>query len=214
MKKKLIKIIGYLFINLIKITNKFEVFGEINLKNAQKKKQPIMLCVWHGRMLFPILYVIKQKIKVWAIASPHNDGDTMAQILKMSGNIQIIEGSSNKKSQNVIDSIHSIYKTDPNAIIAITNDGPKGPIHIAKSTSLEIAKKFDAQIITITGNCTKKWVFNSWDKFYLPKPFGKIVINIAPVFEYKDKQNLVCDVSDYMSFYEDGTLKKIEGIKK
>ena len=209
MKKKLIKIIGYLFINLINKTNKFEVFGETNFKNAQKKNQPIMLCVWHGRMLFPILYVIKQKIAAWAIASPHNDGDTMAQILKMCGNINIIKGSSNKKSQNVVDSIHSIYKTDPNAIIAITNDGPKGPMHIAKSKSLEIAKKFDAQIITITGDSTKKWTFNSWDKFHLPKPFGKIVINIAPVFEYKNKQDLVRDVSDYMNFYEGDTLKKL-----
>ena len=168
-----------------------------------------MLCVWHGRMLFPVLYVIKQKIAAWAIASPHNDGDTMAQILKMCGNINIIKGSSNKKSQNVIDSIHSIYKSDPKAIIAITNDGPKGPMHIAKSKSLEIAKKFDAQIITITGDSTKKWVFNSWDKFHLPKPFGKIVINIAPVFEYKNKQDLVRDVSDYMNFYEGDISKKL-----
>ena len=109
----------------------------------------------------------------------------------------------------MVEKIHEIFENDNQAVVAITNDGPKGPMHIAKSKSLEIAKKFNAQIITVTGDATKKWTFNSWDKFHLPKPFGKIVINIAPVFEYKHKQDLVRDVSDYMNFYEGDTSKKL-----
>ena len=101
-----------------------------------------------------------------------------------------------------------IFEKDNNAIIAITNDGPKGPRHIAKENSLKIAQEYNAQIITITGDSTKKWTFKTWDKFYLPKPFGKIVINIAPIYQYKGDA-LVESISEYMTKHENKVSQKI-----
>ncbi len=207
MKIFFLKWFGYICLSFLYKTNRFEVHGTENFKLAQKQSRPIMLCVWHGRMLYPIFYVIKNKIKAWAIASPHQDGYIMAEILKK-WNISIIKGSSNKQSKNVIQKMEELFKNDNKAIVAITNDGPKGPKHVAKKTSLEIAKKYNAQIITITGDSTKKWKFKTWDNFYLPKPFGKIVINIAPVYEYTNN-NLVDSVSNYMIQYENEVSKKI-----
>ena len=207
MKALILKWFGYAVLSFIYKTNKFEVHGLENLKAAQQKKRPIMLCVWHGRMLYPIFYVAKNKIKAWAIASPHQDGYIMAQILQKWG-VSIIEGSSNKKSKNVINQMKKIFEQDHNAIIAITNDGPKGPRHLAKENSLRIAQQYNAQIITITGDSTKKWTFKTWDKFYLPKPFGKIIINIAPVYQYKEN-NLVESVSIYMTENENKVSEKI-----
>ena len=43
------------------------------------------------------------------------------------------------------------------SIIAITNDGPKGPPCIAKEGSYKIAKRANAQIISIFGGSTKFW---------------------------------------------------------
>ena len=207
MKIFFLKWFGYICLSFLYKTNRFEVHGTENFKLAQKQSRPIMLCVWHGRMLYPIFYVIKNKIKAWAIASPHQDGYIMAEILKK-WNISIIKGSSNKQSKNVIQKMDELFKNNHKAIIAITNDGPKGPKHVAKKTSLEIAKKYNAQIITITGDSTKKWKFKTWDNFYLPKPFGKIIINIAPVYEYTNN-NLVDSVSNYMIQYENEVSKKI-----
>ena len=207
MKSLILKWLGYAVLSFIYKTNKFEVHGLENLKAAQQKKRPIMLCVWHGRMLYPIFYVAKNKIKTWAIASPHQDGYIMAQILQKWG-VSIIEGSSNKQSKNVINQMKKIFEQDHNAIIAITNDGPKGPRHLAKENSLRIAYQYNAQIITITGDSTKKWTFKTWDKFYLPKPFGKMIINIAPVYQYKEN-NLVESVSRYMTENENRVSEKI-----
>ncbi len=198
MKHFIFKIVGFITLYFLMKSNKYEIRGQENLDNALKLNLPILLCVWHGRMLFPIFYVIKNKLKPWAIASPHNDGKIISSILSWWG-IKIISGSSNQKAKNAVEQMIKIFSNDKKAIIAITNDGPKGPAHIAKENSLKIAKQYNAQIITITGDCTKKWVFDSWDKFYLPKPFGKIIINIAPLFKnYKDK-NLVASVSKYMT---------------
>jgi len=208
MKAFLLKWLGYVVLSFIYKTNKFEVHGLEYFKNAQNNNQPILLCVWHGRMLYPIFYVIKNKIKAWALASPHQDGVIMANILSKWG-IQIIQGSSNKQSENAIQNMHTIFKKDKNSIIAITNDGPKGPRHKAKIKSLEIAKQYNAQIITISGDSTKKWVLNTWDKFYLPKPFGKITINIAPVYNINKEKDLTKGVSKYMIECENSASKKI-----
>ena len=208
MKAFLLKWLGYVVLSFIYKTNKFEVHGLEYFKNAQNNNQPILLCVWHGRMLYPIFYVIKNKIKAWALASPHQDGAIMANILSKWG-IQIIQGSSNKQSENAIQNMHTIFKKDKNSIIAITNDGPKGPRHKAKIKSLEIAKQYNAQIITISGDSTKKWVLNTWDKFYLPKPFGKITINIAPVYNINKEKDLTKGVSKYMVECENSASKKI-----
>mgnify|MGYP006155075417 FL=1 len=196
-----LKWFGYLFLLLIYKTCRIEIKGEDNFSKIYNKDKPIMLCVWHGRMLFPIFYVFKKKLTPWAIASPFRDGAIVASILKK-WNVNIIKGSSNQNPKEVVNKIEAIYKNDKNAIISITNDGPKGPIHIAKKGSLELAKKLDAQIITITGDASKKWIFNSWDKFYLPKPFSKIIIHIAPAYQKNDDQKLNDSVSNYMIKHE------------
>ena len=207
MRQKILTLIGYLCLSIIYKTNRFVITGEENLKKAIQNKQHILLCVWHGRMLYPIFYVIKNKINAWAIASQHRDGAIMGKILSK-WNIKLIKGSSSKGGQNVLSELESIFSMDKQQIIAITNDGPKGPRHQAKLNSLTIAQKKDIQIITITGNSNKKWVFSSWDVFHLPKPFGTINIYIAPIFNCKNEANLSSEVSQYMINAENKTDSK------
>jgi len=208
MKIFFLKWIGYFVLSLIYKTCKFEIHGTEYFEKIRNNNRPIMLCVWHGRMLYPIFYVIKEKIKLWTIATPFKDGEIIAQILKK-WDFKIIKGSSNRNSKKVMEKMNQIFKSDSNSIIAITNDGPKGPRHIAKTGSLEIAQKYNAQIITITGDSNKKWVFNSWDKFYLPKPFSKIIITIAPEHIRNPDRELSADVSQYMVEYEKIASEKI-----
>ena len=209
MKTFFLQWIGYFVLSFIYKTNKFEIHGEEYFQKAKNENRPVLLCVWHGRMLFPIFYVIKNKLKTWALASPHRDGAMMGNILSKWG-VKIIKGSSNKQSENAVQNMHKIFEGDNKAIIAITNDGPKGPRHQAKIRSLEIAEKYNAQIITISGDATKKKIFNTWDKFYLPKPFGKIVINISPVYDSNQEHDLVSGVSKYMVECENMASEKIK----
>ena len=203
-----LKWLGYLLLSFIYKTCDIKIEGEENFTKIYNKNRPIMLSVWHGRMLFPILYVFKKKLTPWAIASPYQDGAIVASILKK-WNVKIITGSSNRNPKEVINRIESIFKKNSNEIICITNDGPKGPRHIAKKGSIELAKKLDAQIITITGDANKKWTFNSWDKFYLPKPFSKIIIHIAPAYEHNGTKLLHEGVSEYMVKHEQMASQKI-----
>jgi len=204
----LLKWLGYAVLSFIYKTCKIEIHGKEHFEKIAMNKRPIMLCVWHGRMLYPIFYVIKKKLPIWTIASPYKDGEIIAQILEK-WNFKIIKGSSNQHSKKVLQKIEEIFKTEKQPIVAITNDGPKGPRHVAKKGSLEIAKQYNAQIITITGDSSHKWIFNSWDKFYLPKPFSKINIHIAPEYIYKNHTGS-SDVSEYMVKHEKRASQKYD----
>ena len=208
MKFVFLKWLGYLFLSLIYKTCDIKIDGEENFTKIYNKNKPVMLSVWHGRMLFPMFYFFKKKLTPWAIASPYQDGAIVASILKK-WNVKIITGSSNRNPKEVINKIESIFKKDSNEMICITSDGPKGPRHVAKKGSIELAKKLNAQIITITGDANKKWVFSSWDQFYLPKPFSKIIIHIAPAYQEKDNQFLHEGVSSYMVKHEQIASEKI-----
>ena len=58
---------------------------------------------------------------------------------------------------------------------------------------IRAAQKTGAVIVPAAGQSTKSWVFSNWDKFYLTKPFGKIVqIYSEPLFFEKTDDFDIC----------------------
>ena len=199
----LISLLGRWVFQLLFYLNKVSVSGEKNLLHLIKSRNPIMLCVWHGRMLFPSWY-IRHHTSLHIISSRHPDSELLANILKRWG-YGLIRGSTNKGGVRVIRKMTEIFKEG--GIIALTNDGPKGPARIAKSGSIGLAIKNNVKIITVTGSATKYWQMKSWDRFMLPKPFGKIQIVVSSPINIVEKsyttEEEVQLLSEFMDRYQD-----------
>ena len=62
-------------------------------------------------------------------------------------------------------------------------------------------------MVMITGSATKFWQINSWDRFMLPKPFGRIDIVVAPPLEIatppENNEEEIKLLSNYMNHYQD-----------
>jgi len=171
---------GFLFI--VFRTNRWVITGSDEFENAIKSKQPIMLCSWHERFLYAVYYFKLKKMKnIWAISSTHNDSQIMAYFLKRSS-INLIKGSSTRGWENVIKKMFKVFR-ESESIIAITNDGPKGPPRKAKLGSYKIALKSNAHIVSIACTSTKYWQAKSWDKLRIPKPFGTIYVDFSEPME-------------------------------
>ena len=182
--------VGQFFLALVFRTSRWKIHGEENFNTLLQSRKPIMLCVWHGRFSFPAYWLAINHIHAYAIASRHGDAEIISRIFKRWG-FSLIRGSSSKGKKDkggrdVIRQMSSIFDAPGTSIIAITNDGPKGPAHIAKPGSLAIARKKDVQLITITGSATRYFEFKSWDRFRLPKPFSTIHLNIATPLNIDD----------------------------
>ena len=201
-KSFLISVFGRWIFEIIFFLNKVSVKGEENLLKLINSGDPVMICVWHGRLLFPSWY-IRKHTTLHIISSRHPDSELLAHILRHWG-YGLIRGSTNKGGISVIRKMTEIFRDG--GIIAVTNDGPKGPARIAKSGSIGLAIKNNVKIITVTGSATKYWQMKSWDRFMLPKPFGKIQITVSTPMNITEKPSSVeAEVrllSEFMNRYQ------------
>ena len=200
----IISFIGKWLLQIFFYLNKIVINGEEHLLNLINSGKPIMVCVWHGRLLFPSWYIRLKTKNLHAIASRHTDAEIMARILNNWG-YGLIRGSTRKGGKAVVQKMAAVFKSA--GVVAVTNDGPKGPPRIAKAGSTGLALKYNVQIITITGSATKYWQMKSWDRFMLPKPFGKIQLIVSPPFniteELQTAEEEVQHLSDFMNQYQD-----------
>ena len=181
---KFITIVGKFLFFLCYGLSRWKITGEQYINNAKKSKKPILICIWHGRSPFGAYYISKNWLPAKAIAGNHGDAEIMAQIL-LSWGFKLIRGSSSHGSKNVLEKMSSSFKKGET--VCITNDGPRGPLHVAKQGSINIAMKNNCIIIPITGSSSRFWEFNSWDKFRLPKPFSTVYMNIGAPIEYSNE---------------------------
>ena len=200
----IISFIGKWLFQIFFYLNKIVINGEEHLLSLINSGKPIMVCVWHGRLLFPSWYIRLKTTNLHAIAGRHTDAEIMAQILKKWG-YGLIRGSTRKGGRAVVQKMAEVFNNA--GIVSVTNDGPKGPPKIAKAGSTGLAIKYDVNMITITGSATKYWQMKSWDKFMLPKPFGRIDILVAPPLQIDippaNNEEEIKLLSDYMNHYQD-----------
>lgn len=191
MKKKISK---YLLVNILpfilQLLVKLIVFTNKKRYHYPKnwnKDENFILSVWHGDLLMqPFNYNnLKLKKPLKAIISQHSDGEAIAKVMNYLG-IQSISGSSSKGGAKALISAIKEIKKDSN--IAITPDGPRGPIYSIADGIVAISQKTGAKIVPFSSKPSKYWQFNSWDKFILPKPFGTIDFYIGEPFDLKDMQ--------------------------
>ena len=202
-KSFLLSLIGRWVFQILFFLNKISVKGEENLLKLIKSGHPVMLCVWHGRLLFPSWY-IRHHTTLHIISSRHQDSEILGYILKHWG-YGLIRGSTKKGGVQVIREMTKIFNNG--GIIAVTNDGPKGPARIAKSGSIGLAIKNKVKIITVTGSATKYWQIKSWDRFMLPRPFGKIQIVVSAPMDITEQlstsEEEVRFLSEFINYYQD-----------
>jgi lysophospholipid acyltransferase (LPLAT)-like uncharacterized protein len=65
--------------------------------------------------------------------------------------------------------------------LAITPDGPQGPRRRVQPGLIYLAASTGLPILPIGIGYRRPWRTNSWDRFALPRPFGRAVIVTAPV---------------------------------
>ena len=204
MKLICLSFIGRWVFQLLFFLNKVKIHGEENLLKLAKAGIPIMVCVWHGRLVFPSWYIRLKITNLHAIASHHSDAEIMARILNRWG-YGLIRGSTKKGGKAVVLEMAEVFRNG--GIVAVTNDGPKGPPRIAKAGSTGLAIKYNVNMVTITGSATKFWQMKSWDRFMLPKPFGRIDIMVSPPLEIAtppaNNEEEIKLLSDYMNHYQD-----------
>ncbi len=166
--------------------NRKVVRGEQYLAQTLDAGRPVFVGLWHDRLLYPIRYL--RRLRPLALVSRSSDGDLMAGLLESWG-FSTIRGSSTKGGGEALRVMMRALKK-PDVIMVNAMDGPVGPAKVAKAGGLALAARQGAILIPVAGAASRHWSFQqSWDRFQVPKPFGRIVIQIGQPLEVKPDMN-------------------------
>ena len=137
----------------------------------RKQKQNYVLAFWHGTMLIP--WFLHRNDGFAALTSKSKDGDLLAKQLKH-WKYKVVRGSSSKGGDIALGIMVELAKNGYS--IAITPDGPRGPVHKFKAGAVITAKKSSAPVVLMGIGIKSKKKLKSWDKFQIPNPFTDVKI--------------------------------------
>jgi lysophospholipid acyltransferase (LPLAT)-like uncharacterized protein len=156
-------------LDLLTKTLKIEIENEKSLQSGS-----YVLMFWHGKMLAG--WWLGRNKNFYAVVSQSKDGEILSRLLKR-WNFKLIRGSSSKDSKEVMREMVEVLQKGYS--LAITPDGPRGPREEMKIGGLIAAVRAQKPIVLCGIVYEKKKIFNSWDKFELPKFFSKVKIRLS-----------------------------------
>ncbi len=134
----------------------------------------VIVALWHQRLLLGLTYVTKfRNLAPIIMISQSRDGDLGARLAERLGLVPV-RGSSSRGGAMALTAILRALKKNP-AVIHIV-DGPKGPKGVVKPGLISMAQVSGAVILPVIVSAEKAWVMGNWDRFLVPKPFSKVVI--------------------------------------
>ncbi|MGH9482010.1 MAG: lysophospholipid acyltransferase family protein [Terriglobales bacterium] len=131
---------------------------------------PAIYVFWH-RCLMPIAWYVRDS-GMGVLVSQHFDGELISQAAQALG-YRLFRGSSTRGGRNAMDEM--IVALAAGQPIALTVDGPRGPVFQAKAGAIQLARATGAPIYAIHASMRSCWTTRSWDGFQIPKPFCRVL---------------------------------------
>ena len=133
-----------------------------------------MICLaWHNRIFFltPLKRIFRKNVPMTGLVSASRDGAYLTAFFNLCG-IGTVRGSYMRRGAGAIrDLVKTLHTSD----IAITPDGPRGPVHKSKRGFLAIAKISGVRIVLLRlhpNRCIR--IKKAWDNFAIPLPFSSV----------------------------------------
>ena len=164
----------YRLIRLYAATFRFTVENEDQWMRYVEQGGRVLLCVWHQQFFSAIRYFENYRpYSPGLMISRSADGDLIAGVASRTG-WRPARGSSSKGGKTAMMEVIGYLKET--GLAAHILDGPQGPIGKVKPGAVSIALAADAVIVPFYISADRAWYFNSWDKFFIPKPFARVTL--------------------------------------
>ncbi len=141
-------------------------------QDKNEKEFPVILAFWHDRIF--LLVFLLRNIRGHVMISKSFDGEYIARTVQRLG-YGVIRGSTSKRG--AVSALASMIRlTKRGKRMGITVDGPRGPRHRSKLGAIVLARKTGLPVIPLIIEPKKRWVFKTWDKTHIPKPFSRVKV--------------------------------------
>ncbi len=133
----------------------------------------VVFACWHQRFFsgffVPRIFGMNPCIMI----SQSRDGDVVSDVVARIGWVPVRGSTSRGGKKALQEMIAGVEKYRMSGHIV---DGPQGPPHIVKPGLIALASQTGAAICPGYISYDNPWVFNSWDRFMIPKPFSRVLL--------------------------------------
>ena len=171
-------------IRLLGLTLRYEDRADPGVTPGYAIPGPTVFAFWH-RSLLACAHRFKN-LDIAILISPSFDGELIARTVELLG-FRAIRGSSSRGGAAGLRSMQLAYKAGHRC--AITADGPRGPVFVAKPGTAQLANSVTNPETQASGTQTlgtwvgcfyalpdRAWQLRSWDRFLIPKPLSRVII--------------------------------------
>ncbi len=145
---------------------------KVNMGNLQPNGDAhCIMAFWHYAVFYT-LHLCRGMSAV-AMVSGSSDGEYVARLLRGIG-IATVRGSRGKGGLVALKKMAAAMAEGRSG--AIVADGSQGPALVVQAGVILLASRTGQAIVPITWSANRYFVFNSWDRTILPKPFARLYL--------------------------------------
>lgn len=170
---------GLFLVRLLSATFRVKILDPENEREILDKRGQLIYASWHQRF-FPGITFFSTRKPIAIIISQSRDGEMAARAVDILG-WHPVRGSSTRGGKEALEKIKSLAKASYK--VGHIVDGPQGPFGKVKPGLIRIAQFADLPILPTITSAEHRWVFNSWDRFMVPKPFSRVIIRFGQAIE-------------------------------
>ncbi len=138
---------------------------------ALSRYESVIYTVWHGRMWLPVARLGHTGAAV--LVSLSEDGEVIARAARALG-FRPVRGSTSRGGKESFAELAAWLESGRS--VALTPDGPRGPLHRAAMGAVALAARAGRPIVPVGAASRPAWSFRSWDRFQVPRPGARGVI--------------------------------------
>lgn len=176
--KHIVTFPAYYLLNLYAKTIRLTLENEDVIRNHIERNGRVILASWHQRFFggFYLPKIFNRPISI--MISQSKDGDFIADVVQRIGWAPV-RGSSSRGGKKALRVL--VEEIRNRLLCGHIVDGPTGPARVIKPGLISLASHSGAAICPTYVFYERPWIFNSWDRFMIPKPFSRVKIRFAPL---------------------------------
>jgi len=140
---------------------------------------PIIYTAWHCHLLSPLFTAHRYRqgqLPMVLMASPSRDGEFIAEVARRLGFIVLL-GSRRKGGVQALRQMAAWFRRGYSC--GMIADGSRGPARVAQKGVLYLARQTRGPILPIAVAARRRLTFDTWDRFELPLPFGRLALLVG-----------------------------------
>lgn len=181
MAQKLLPILIVTIFRLVTCTLRWRCVDHCGVTDPRNALGPLIWAFWHNRILGAT--AAYKRFIPWrrgsVLTSPSKDGEILARVMGRLG-MGSVRGSSSRRGSHALMELMGVLQRGED--VAITPDGPRGPVYELAPGLIKLAELSGARIMPLRIEFARYWELKSWDGFRIPVPFSRAQVVFGPLY--------------------------------